>query len=50
VVVAADRADAAISAFAQSGETATRIGAIEAGSAGSEPAVRVDGLGTGWPG
>jgi phosphoribosylformylglycinamidine cyclo-ligase len=50
VVVAADRVDAAISAFAQSGETATRIGAIEAGPAGGEPAVRVDGLGTGWPG
>jgi phosphoribosylformylglycinamidine cyclo-ligase len=46
VVVAADQAEAAIRLFAEQGETATRIGVLEAGD--GEAAVRVDNL-EGWP-
>jgi phosphoribosylformylglycinamidine cyclo-ligase len=53
VVVAADRAEAAIALFAEQGESAHRIGAIEPGAVeagrGDEAAVRVDNL-AGWPG
>jgi phosphoribosylformylglycinamidine cyclo-ligase len=47
VVVAAEHAEAAIALFAAEGETATRIGAIEA--AEGPAAVRVDNLGARWP-
>jgi phosphoribosylformylglycinamidine cyclo-ligase len=47
VVVAADRAEEAIALFAAQGETARRIGVLEA--AGGAAAVRVDHLGAGWP-
>jgi phosphoribosylformylglycinamidine cyclo-ligase len=46
VVVGAEQADAAIALFAEGGETATRIGAVEPGE--GEAAVRIDGL-DGWP-
>ncbi|MCZ8147093.1 MAG: phosphoribosylformylglycinamidine cyclo-ligase [Roseomonas sp.] len=48
VAVAAAQADAAIALFAEQGETARRIGVLEAGS--GPAAVRVDHLGPSWPG
>jgi phosphoribosylformylglycinamidine cyclo-ligase len=48
VVVTADRAEEAIALFAAQGETAMRIGVLEAGEGAA--AVRVDHLGAGWPG
>jgi phosphoribosylformylglycinamidine cyclo-ligase len=48
VAVAAAQADAAIALFAEHGETARRIGVLEAGS--GPAAVRVDHLGPSWPG
>ena len=47
VVVAPDKAEAAIALFAEHGETARRIGVLEAGSGAAE--VRVDNLGATWP-
>jgi phosphoribosylformylglycinamidine cyclo-ligase len=48
VAVAAAQADAAIALFAEQGETARRIGVLEAGA--GPAAVRVDHLGPSWPG
>jgi phosphoribosylformylglycinamidine cyclo-ligase len=48
VVVAAEQAADAIALFAAEGETATRIGVLEAGE--GDAAVRVDHLPAGWPG
>jgi phosphoribosylformylglycinamidine cyclo-ligase len=48
IVVEAARAEEAIALFAAEGETAQRIGLLEAGEGAA--AVRVDQLGSGWPG
>ncbi len=48
VVVGADQAEAAIALFAAEGETATRIGVLQAGE--GDAAVRVDHLSAGWLG
>jgi phosphoribosylformylglycinamidine cyclo-ligase len=48
VAVAAAQAEAAIALFAEQGETARRIGVLEAGV--GPAAVRVDHLGPSWPG
>jgi phosphoribosylformylglycinamidine cyclo-ligase len=48
VAVAAPQAEAAIALFAEHGETARRIGVLEAGA--GPAAVRVDHLGPSWPG
>jgi phosphoribosylformylglycinamidine cyclo-ligase len=48
VAVAAAQAEAAIALFAEQGETARRIGVLEAGA--GPAAVRVDHLGPSWPG
>ncbi|PWS35498.1 phosphoribosylformylglycinamidine cyclo-ligase [Falsiroseomonas bella] len=48
VVVPPDRAEAAIALFAAEGETARRIGVLEAAEGAAS--VRVDHLGAGWPG
>jgi len=47
VVVAAEQAEAALALFAEQGESASRIGVLEAGE--GEAAVRVDHLGPAWP-
>jgi len=47
VVVAAAQAEAAIALFAEHGETARRIGVLEAGA--GPATVRVDNLGASWP-
>jgi phosphoribosylformylglycinamidine cyclo-ligase len=47
VVVGAEQAEAAIALFAAQGETATRIGVLEAGEGGAS--VRVDNLAPAWP-
>lgn len=48
VAVAAAQAEAAIALFAEQGETALRIGVLEAGAGAA--AVRIDHLGPSWPG
>jgi phosphoribosylformylglycinamidine cyclo-ligase len=47
LVVGAAEADAAAAMLREAGEAVFRIGALEAG--GGEAAVRLDGLGAGWP-
>jgi len=48
LVVEAGKAEAAIALLAEHGETAHRIGTIEAGE-GPEPEVRMEGLSASWP-
>ena len=49
LVVAEADAEAATTLLERAGERVARIGRIEAGKPGAEPAVRVDGLGPAWP-
>jgi len=49
VVVRPEDAEAATALLAGAGETVFRLGAIEAGTEGAAPEVRVDNLAPGWP-